>query len=393
MKIISGNKIITKSWANEIEESALEQINNVANLPFVYHHVALMPDVHKGMGCTIGSVVPCENAIVPNLVGVDVGCGMCAVKVDNKLPTINQIKIILGQIRNEIPVGMNRNKVIDQKYNNLYDKILNETCDYQANICRQEEHNALQSLCSLGGGNHFLELQKDIDNNLWVMIHSGSRNLGKKVCDYYNNEAKILNSQWYSNVDPKWNLAFLPTDSIIGQNYINEMKVCVEYALLNRKLMLEKVINIINTVLNIDTNLDNMINIAHNYARLEHHFGKNIWVHRKGATSAKLDEVGIIPGSMGTCSYIVRGLGNPDSFQSCSHGAGRKLGRKAAQKTLNLADEIKILDDQGIVHGIRHESDLDEASGAYKDISCVMSEQADLVEPITQLWPIGVVKG
>lgn len=245
--------------------------------------------------------------------------------------------------------------------------------------------------------NHFIELQKDIDNNIWIMIHSGSRNLGKKIADEYHKKAKNLCELWYSQL-PTADLAFLPIDSMEGQEYLMAMDFAVNFAHANRQKMIHKIMEILKNTADkylggVHVGFEPIINIAHNYARLENHFGKNVWVHRKGATSAKFGENGIIPGSQGTCSYIVEGLGNPDSFTSCSHGAGRKMGRKDAQRRLNLADEIKILDDQGIIHGIRHESDLDEASGAYKDISTIMSEQSDLVKIKTKLWPIGVIKG
>ena len=229
------------------------------------------------------------------------------------------------------------------------------------------------------------------------MIHSGSRNLGKKVGDHYNKEAKKLNEKYFSSVPKEWDLAFLPLDSTVGKDYLIEMEYCVEFALANRKLMIERIMesfsDTIPDVLFVAFDGNTIINIAHNYARLENHFGHNVLVHRKGATSAKTGEIGIIPGSQGTSSYIVKGKGNPDSFMSCSHGAGRKMGRKAAQKNLNLDYEIKRLDDQGIIHSIRTEADLDEASGAYKDISKVMAEQADLVEVLVELKPLAVIKG
>ena len=223
------------------------------------------------------------------------------------------------------------------------------------------------------------------------MIHSGSRNLGKKVADHYNKIAKDLNEQWFSSVPKEWDLAFLPLDTEEGKSYMDEMQYCVDFAFANRKLMMDNICKIFKD----ETGcvFGEMINIAHNYAKMENHFGKNVLVHRKGATSAKLGELGIIPGSQGTASYIVRGKGNVDSFMSCSHGAGRAMGRKDAQRKLNLEDEISKLDKQGIIHGIRNVSDLDEASGAYKDIECVISSQLDLIEPLVKLIPHAVIKG
>jgi tRNA-splicing ligase RtcB len=223
------------------------------------------------------------------------------------------------------------------------------------------------------------------------MLHSGSRNLGKKVCDYYNKIAKNLNEQWCSSIPKEWDLAFLPLDDEIGQAYMAEMQYCVDFALANRTLMMNNILDIFAS--ETAWGVSELINIAHNYARMEHHFGKNVMVHRKGATSARLNEYGIIPGSQGTASYIVNGKGNPDSFMSCSHGAGRAMGRKQAERTLDLITEQKKLDDQGIIHAIRGVHDLDEASGAYKDIDVVMAEQSDLVSIVAKLSPLAVIKG
>ena len=226
------------------------------------------------------------------------------------------------------------------------------------------------------------------------MIHSGSRNIGKKVCDYHNQIAKSLNKKHWAGVPKEWDLAFLPLDSTEGQNYFDDMTFCVGFAHENRRVMLERISDIFNKEMGwkkID--LSETVNIAHNYAKLENHFGHNVVVHRKGATSAYKDQLGIIPGSQGTASYIVRGLGNIMSFKSCSHGAGRAMGRKQAQRSLNLENEIRKLDEQGIVHGIRSEKDLDEASGAYKDISTVINSQLDLIEIVTELRPLAVIKG
>jgi tRNA-splicing ligase RtcB len=229
------------------------------------------------------------------------------------------------------------------------------------------------------------------------MIHSGSRNLGYKVADHYNKLAVKMNEQWHSSVPKEWQLAFLPIGSEEARNYIREMNYCVDFALANRKLMMDRICYIIGDILfkknTSVTQFEPIINIAHNYARLENHFGQNVWVHRKGATLATKDTIGIIPGSQGTKSYIIRGKGNPESFNSCSHGAGRKMGRKDAERRLNLEEEVKKLDDQGILHAIRGIEDLDEASGAYKDIDVVMENQKDLVEILVELQPLAVVKG
>jgi len=246
-------------------------------------------------------------------------------------------------------------------------------------------------LASLGSGNHFIEIQKGSDGHIWIMIHSGSRNLGKQVADHYNKLAVNLNEKWHSLVPKEWQLAFLPIDSDEGQAYICEMNYCVDFAFANRKLMMDR-IRTIFAKYTMSSAMD-FINIAHNYARLENHFREDVWIHRKGATLATIDTIGIIPGSQGSKSYIVRGLGNPESFNSCSHGAGRKMGRKDAVRTLNLEEEKKRLDDMGVVHSVRNTSDLDEAPGAYKPIDIVMKNQEDLVEILVELMPLGVIKG
>ena len=224
------------------------------------------------------------------------------------------------------------------------------------------------------------------------MVHSGSRNLGKQVADHYNKEAKILNERYFSSVPKEWDLAFLPFDDPLSKAYLDEMWYCVNYALLNRREMISDICDIFRESFK-EIYFNSEINIAHNYANLENHFGQNVLVHRKGATSAKEGEVGIIPGSQGSSSYIVKGLGNRESFNSCSHGAGRKMGRKDAEKRLNLEGEQKLLDDKGILHSVRNINDLDEAPGAYKDIDNVMEEQKDLVEIIVKLEPLAVIKG
>ncbi len=242
--------------------------------------------------------------------------------------------------------------------------------------------------CSNGSetGNRRIGLIVDILQN------SGSRNLGYKIAKHYNGLAVALNEKWFSSVPKKWELAFLPLDSDEGQGYLNEMQYCVDFALANRALMMENVKQAMIEVVR-DVVFDNMINIAHNYAAMEHHFGKNVMIHRKGATKAYLDQLGIIPGSQGTSSYIVMGLGESESFMSCSHGAGRRMGRKQAQRELDLESEKNRLDAMGVIHSIRHTKDLDEAAGVYKDISIVMENQTDLVSIEVELNPLAVIKG
>jgi len=242
----------------------------------------------------------------------------------------------------------------------------------------------------LGGGNHFIEIQKGSDGHIWIMIHSGSRNLGFKVANHYNKLAVELNEKWHSSVPKSWELAFLPVDSEEGQAYIKEMQYCVDFALANRELMMGRVKLEFVDQYGPQVDFEPMINIAHNYASLENHLGQNVWVHRKGATKATEGLVGIIPGSQGTKSYIVEGLGNPESFMSCSHGAGRKMGRRQAKENLDLKKEQEKL--KGIIHSVRSANDLDEAPGSYKNIETVMENQKDLVKILVTLKPLAVIK-
>ena len=388
-------KVPIKSWCTDLEDKALEQAMNLANLPFTFKHIALAPDCHLGYGMPIGGILATKGVVIPNAVGVDVGCGMCAIQTNiTEDISKDDLKKIMGLIRTSVPVGMNRHKHMQpEKYmpDNKELRFASIWKNKELIVCKEYD-NALYSLGSLGGGNHFCEIQRGSDSHIWIMVHSGSRNLGKKVADHYNKIAKQLNEKWFSSIPSKWDLAFLPLDTQDAQDYLLEMNYCVEYALSNRELMLERIKDAFYATID-GMQFSDIINIAHNYARLENHFGSDVLVHRKGATSAKKDEIGIIPGSQGTSSYIVKGLGNKESFESCSHGAGRQMGRAQAQKTLDLTAEIKKLDDQGIIHGIRTINDLDEAAGAYKDVKIVMENQKDLVEIVVELKPLAVIKG
>jgi len=266
-----------------------------------------------------------------------------------------------------------------------------EKGDLVGSIIEQEYQNSLCQVGTLGGGNHFIEIQKGSDGYIYVMLHSGSRNLGYKVAKHYNEIAKKLNEQWHSSVPLKYELAFLPIETNEAKNYMQEMKYCIKFAFENRKRMMNKIEKIFDRYTSAE--FKESINIAHNYATWENHYGKNVIVHRKGATLARKNTIGIIPGSQGTKSYIVKGLGNKESFCSCSHGAGRIMGRKQAQRKLNLSIEIEKLNSQGIIHNVKTIKDLDEAPGAYKDINIVMENQKDLVEILVELTPLGTVKG
>ena len=388
VKMINNRPV--KIWTDNVEESAMRQIENLTTLPFLFHHLAIMPDVHAGMGMPIGGVLACKNAVIPNAVGVDIGCGMCAVKTNWKvsdIPTDVLRKQIMRGIRKRIPLGMDHHKEPqDAKY-------LPTGHDIDSmEIVKRRQNAILHEVGTLGGGNHFIELQKDGDDTLWIMIHSGSRNLGKLVGEYYNNIATTHNVRWHSAVSPELKLSFLARETREFGMYWNEMKYCIDFALCNRKLMMERIEEVLADSLQ-GIEFEPMINIAHNYASWEHHFGENVIVHRKGATLAREGVIGIIPGSQGTASYIVEGLGNPESFCSCSHGAGRVLSRGMAIKTLDMQQEVEQLEAKGIIHAIRSQNDMQEASGAYKDIEEVIANETDLVKVKTRLLPVAVIKG
>ena len=384
-KVLSSERKPIKMWLDSVEDGALEQAKNLANLPFVFKHIALMPDCHQGYGMPIGGVMATENVVIPNAVGVDIGCGMLAAKTDTTVHHLDekQIKNFVAGVKRQIPVGKNSHKE---------PKTWSEF-EYAPDIdvVRNEIEKAEHQIGTLGGGNHFIELQRDTDGNVWVMIHSGSRNFGYTVAKYYNNVAKALNKKWFSSVPAQADLAFLPMGTTMGMEYMDAMEFAVEFALANRRRMLKRVEEILYNVGKIT--VGKPINIAHNYAQYENHFGKNVIVHRKGATSARKGEIGIIPGSQGTSSYIVEGLGNPDSFTSCSHGAGRLMSRTKAKTDLDLATEQRRLDELGVIHDLKTKDALDEAAGAYKDIDIVMENQSDLVRIVTKLSPLAVVKG
>lgn len=390
---LPGEKPI-KSWCMNPEEGALSQAINLARLPFLFRHVALMPDTHQGYGMPIGGVVALEKVIIPNAVGVDIGCGMLAVKTSLTEITTEELKQIMGKIRGVVPVGFNHQKQFQNEELMPQSGLIIDN----ATIVCKEYTPARKQLGTLGGGNHFIEIQKGSDGHIWFMVHSGSRNLGFKVAEHYVDLAYNLNQKWHANTylpkDKKQSLAFLPMDSKEGQMYLEEMQYCLDFALANRKLMANNIKNCFGEVMGYDLiDFVEEINIHHNYAKWENHFGKNVIIHRKGATSARDGEIGLIPGSQGTASYVVRGKGNKESFTSCSHGAGRKMGREEAKKTLDLIAEQKRLDDRGIIHSVRNKEDLDEASGSYKDIDVVMAEQTDLVDIVVKLEPLGVIKG
>ncbi len=382
MKTIQTERWPIKMWLDQIEEGALEQAKNLANLPFLHQWVAIMPDAHQGFGMPIGGVIACRGHVIPNAVGVDIGCGMCAVRTSLKTVSSSQLQNIMNHLKSVIPTGFSHHK---RKQDSQLMPKLTAFKDYV--IVKKLYEEARDQLGTLGSGNHFIEFQKGNDGYIWIMVHSGSRNFGKQVADYYNKLAIRLN---YAPEIPKsWQLAHLPLESKEGRAYMKEMQYCVDFAYANRKLMMDRIMEVFSRFC--PCSYGEMINIAHNYAAIEKHFGEQVVVHRKGATKAYKGTVGIIPGSMGTPSYIVEGLGNEESFMSCSHGAGRKMGRKEAIRSLKLSEEQKKM--KQILGKPTSQRELEEAPGAYKDIEQVMSQQLDLVRIQVRLEPLAVIKG
>ena len=380
MKVIDTERIPIKLWLDDIEPGALAQAKNLANLPFAFRWVAIMPDCHQGYGMPIGGVLATQEVIIPNAVGVDIGCGMNAARTSLTEIDTATLKEIMQMARSTIPVGFNHQKE-NQPWNG-FDRAPD------APIIQQELNSARKQLGTLGGGNHFIEIQRGDDGHIWLMIHSGSRNFGLKTAEAYHQIAKKLCERRQVELPDK-DLSYLAMDSREGEEYFQAMSFCLDFARANRALMMARLSAIVSKVTG--ARIEEEVNIHHNYAAIENHFGRDVIIHRKGATKATKDLTGIIPGSMGTSSYIVKGLGNPQSFQSCSHGAGRKMGRKEAMRSLDLAEEQKKM--QGIVHGLRTVRELEEAPGAYKNIDRVMEEQKDLVEIKVRLRPLAVIKG
>ncbi len=386
-----NNRIPILSWCEQVESEALQQAQNLANHPVTFRHVALMPDCHSGYGMPIGGVIACEDAVIPNAVGVDIGCGMCAVQTTYKIGKINEgmIKEILGKLRKKIPVGFDHHKHDQpwEEFDNAPD----------IKIIQQELKSARKQLGTLGGGNHFIEIQAGSDDAVWLMVHSGSRNFGYKIAREYNSIAEKICEKYTSVKVPLKGgngLAYLPIAHKKAQEYIDAMHFALAFAKQNRRLIMTQVKKAAKEVLGCDFKQE--INIHHNFAALEKHYGKKVWIHRKGATRAEKGQMDIIPGSMGTASYIVRGLGNPLSFNSCSHGAGRVVSRAEFNRTHTVEECNKAM--EGIVfgrwnRGRNGQYDLSEAPQAYKDIDEVIESQTDLVEIVVKLKPLGVMKG
>jgi tRNA-splicing ligase RtcB len=381
------------SWCRDEDPGARQQALEVSAHPASHHHVALMPDAHQGFGMPIGGVAALTDEVSPNMVGVDIACGMLAARVDlpaERLGT-KDLEAILADVRALIPMGFSHRQ--DGQCRADAKALLTAHAESLAGVVAGRDmvtqEAVMAQLGTLGGGNHFLEIQADEAGNLWLMLHSGSRNLGKRVCEMYHRLA-VDHCRRRRIVLPNPQLASLPTDTPEGRSYLTLMHFCLDFSRRNREIMLSLMLQALARRIGREAAAAETFNIHHNYAALEIHYGATVWIHRKGATAARAGEYGIIPGSMGTRSYIVRGKGNPASFASCSHGAGRVMSRQAAKRTLALDDFRSAMD--GIVCRCRRDL-LDEAPMAYKNIATVMDAQRDLVEVVHELRPLAVEKG
>ncbi|MCK5687953.1 RtcB family protein [Myxococcota bacterium] len=397
-----GGKPI-KAWTRSVlfEEKAKEQVFNVAQMPFIHGWVAVMPDVHWGMGATIGSVIPTLNAIIPAAVGVDIGCGMMAVKTSLRADDLpGNLGYVRAAIESAVPHGRTANggrgdrgawgKIpaqVEEAWGGLEER-------HQKMIERHpkiSKANSKNHLGTLGTGNHFIEVCLDENQDVWFMLHSGSRGVGNKIGTYFIDLAKRETKKWMVDL-PDANLAYFPEGTEYFHDYMNAVRWAQKFAQTNRELMMEAVVGAVGGLAGIAPFVANLevVNCHHNYVAAEKHLGKNLWITRKGAIRAGEGELGIIPGSMGERSFIVRGKGNADSFQSASHGAGRAMSRGEARRRFTVEDHIKAT--EGVE--CRKDADvIDETPAAYKPIDAVMDAQKDLVDIVYTLKQVVSVKG
>jgi tRNA-splicing ligase RtcB len=392
----SKNKII-KAWTKgvPVEPEAIKQLQNTASLPFIFNHVAVMPDVHFGMGATIGSVVATKGAVIPAAVGVDIGCGMMAIQLSinaNDLP--ESLKQIRSEIEKCVPVGFaqHRDSVLDNSQIKTWSKDVKNLVDQQPEIAKMVKDpvaKVMNQSGTLGGGNHFIELCLDENDDVWVMLHSGSRGIGNVIGRHFIEKAKQDMRVHHINLEDT-NLSYLSEGTQYFDEYVTWVEWAQQYAAKNREVMMNLVLEALAKHLPEFDIKKQAINCHHNYISRENHFGSNVIVTRKGAVRARVDDYGIIPGSMGAKSFIVKGLGNEDSFCSCSHGAGRVMSRTKAKKVFSIQDHIEA------TRGVECRKDtgvIDETPSAYKDIDAVMNAQKDLVEIVHTLKQVVCVKG
>ena len=381
------------SWlpAEQIEDSAMQQIENLSRMPFIFKHVAVMPDCHFGMGATVGSVIPTNRAIIPAAVGVDIGCGMIAVKTPltrEDLP--EDLSDIRKAIEHQVPLSAGHyNRSIKKTAKPRIEQLEAKAAELdRLDFYDKLDKNWRKQLGSLGSGNHFIEVVLDEEGYAWAFLHSGSRGVGNRIAAYHIKIAKALMEKWYINL-PDADLAYLVEDTPEFDDYLKDLDWAQEFALLNREEMMERIIRLLQYRCG-DFEPVETIQCHHNFTQREHHFGRNILVSRKGAIEAREGQLGLIPGSMGTRSYVVRGKGNAASFNTAPHGAGRRLSRNKARNAFTMDDFDR--DMEGIEVN-RSEAFLDELPGAYKDIDLVMEQSAGLVEILHTFRQIVNVKG
>jgi tRNA-splicing ligase RtcB (3'-phosphate/5'-hydroxy nucleic acid ligase) len=379
VEVIKENNRIIKLFVDSmdmVEESAIVQLKNIAKLPYIFKHVAVMPDVHMGKGATVGSVIASKGAISPAAVGVDIGCGMLAVPLEKNINHIGKLSDIRCKIENIVPLG-HKGHEREQNLTGL-ESLASERV-------KEVWYKAPYQLGTLGGGNHFIEICKDKKDDAWLMLHSGSRNVGLQVAQVHIKRAKELMDIWQISLEDP-DLAYLAQGVREFDEYMEDLAWCQDYAYLNRQSMLKNIMN----GLGFKYDTKKVVNCHHNYVSTENHFGKNVFITRKGAVRAREGDLGIIPGAMGKKSFIVEGKGNKDSFCSCSHGAGRVMSRTEAKKRFSVAD---LKDQTDGVECRKDEGVIDEIPAAYKDIDKVMNSQKDLVEIKHELQAVLTVKG
>ena len=389
---IREGRVPVQVYTAEIEATARQQLVNISQLPIVHHHVAAMPDVHLGIGATVGSVIPTRGAIIPAAVGVDIGCGMIAARLSLNSNDLDErkLKAVFNQISRDVPVGFDQHDdaVADPKpFQKGLKRILEKHPGVQKRVGKNSKWE--RQLGTLGGGNHFIEVCLDESQGVWVMLHSGSRGIGNAIGTYFIELAKKDFQR--NNVQlPDKDLAYFPEGAQHFEDYVEAVGWAQDYARANRAEMLELVIEGMRRHLPSFAATREAVNCHHNYVQRERHYGEDVWLTRKGAIRAGKGELGIIPGSMGARSYIVRGKGSAASFESCAHGAGRRMSRSAAQKRFKVEDLVE--QTSGVICR-KDKGVIDEIPGAYKDIDEVMANQTDLVEVVHTLKQVLCVKG
>jgi tRNA-splicing ligase RtcB len=384
-----------KIYTDDIESSAREQLVNLSQLPIIHHHVAAMPDVHAGIGATIGTVIATKHAIIPAAVGVDIGCGMIAARTSLAADQLDEIKLkrVFDQISRDVPVGREQHRdgreltVAAAPLQRRLKHIL--TAHPQITRRFKRASNWIQQMGTLGGGNHFIEVCIDESSRVWVMLHSGSRGIGNAIGTYFIELARGDMERHISNLPDK-DLAYLKEGSEHFDDYVAALDWAQRYASANREAIMELVLAAVRRHLPMFEVTDEVVNCHHNYVEREHHYGSDVWVTRKGAIRARAGELGVIPGSMGARSYIVRGRGSEESFHSCAHGAGRRMSRSAAHKRFTESDVAQ--QTRGIICR-KDRGVVDEIPAAYKPIDEVMANQRDLVDVVHTLQQVLCVKG